>query len=111
MLARKGEGRFGPRPAFLLTCLYLFIFIATQDPEFTALEKKFTSSTKVVERLYKDTQTYRDSIAGKRKVISSNSRNELLTTGSTLLSWTSSFCIASGDDAPSQHGVVSLNDL
>lgn len=41
--------------------------IATQDPEFIALEKKFTSSTKVVERLYKDTQTYRDSIAGKKK--------------------------------------------
>ncbi|CAO3600560.1 unnamed protein product [Absidia cylindrospora] len=35
----------------------------TQDSEFMALEKKFTSNIKLVERLYKDTQTYRDSIA------------------------------------------------
>ncbi|ORZ25777.1 hypothetical protein BCR42DRAFT_400900 [Absidia repens] len=35
---------------------------ATQDPEFNALEKKLSNNMKVVERLYKDTQTYRDSI-------------------------------------------------
>ncbi|CAO3600322.1 unnamed protein product [Absidia cylindrospora] len=35
---------------------------ATQDPEFNALEKKLSNNMKVIERLYKDTQTYRDNI-------------------------------------------------
>lgn len=47
----------------VLTCYYP----ATNDQEYAVLERRFNEFQKVVERLEKDAEAFRDAVAGKRK--------------------------------------------
>lgn len=40
---------------------------ATNDQEYAALERRFNEFQKVVERLEKDAEAFRDAVAGKKK--------------------------------------------
>lgn len=46
-----------------LTCYHP----ATNDQEYAVLERRFNEFQKVVERLEKDAEAFRDAVAGKRK--------------------------------------------